>query len=66
MRLRRYLTWTLLGATILSLLLHFFTIFGETVFGFIEAQLEPEAAIRKTTRKLAEQSLDEEDLAAAF
>lgn len=64
MRLRRYLTWTLLGATILSLLLHFFTIFGETVFGFIEAQLEPEAAIRKTTRKLAEQSLDEEDLAA--
>lgn len=63
MRLRRYLTWTLLGATILSLLLHFFTIFGESIFGFVEAQLEPEAAIRKTTRKLAEQSLDEEDLA---
>jgi outer membrane biosynthesis protein TonB len=63
MRLRRYLTWTLVGATILSLLLHFFTIFGESIFGFIEAQLEPEAAIRKTTRKLAEQSLDEEDLA---
>jgi outer membrane biosynthesis protein TonB len=64
MRLRRYLTWTLVGATILSLLLHFFTIFGETIYGFVEAQLEPEAAIRKTTRKLAEQSLDEEDLAA--
>ncbi len=63
MRLRRYLTWTLIGATILSLLLHFFTIFGETLLGFVEAQLEPEAAIRKTTRKLAEQSLDEEELA---
>lgn len=63
MWLRRYLTWTLVGATILSLLLHFFTIFGESIFGFIEAQLEPEAAIRKTTRKLAEQSLDEADLA---
>lgn len=62
MRLRRYLTLTLVGATILSLLLHFFTIFGEPIYGFIEAQLEPEAAIRKTTRKLAEQSLDEEDL----
>ena len=64
MRLRRYLTWTLAGATMLSLLLHFFTIFGETIFGLVEAQLEPQAAIRKTERKLAEQSMDEDPASA--
>ena len=63
---RRYLTWTLIGADYpVAAAASSSAIFGETLLWLHRiAQLEPaKLAIRKTTRKLAEQSLDEEDLA---
>lgn len=60
MKLRPWLRRTLWGAFFLSLLLHFFGIFGEDLYGWLTRPEFEQTALKKTQRKLKAQTLDDD------